>query len=201
MKCPTVKWPCLPAIIPDMGFLETHLNAETMLCSEQMGFDIFHQTVLRYFAFLWHHGPLAHQNMQVTYRATNEMSYTKMILSRTHLNPETVLYPEKMGSQIFHPLVFRYFVFLWHHGPVPQQNMQVTYRATNEMSYSKMTLSPIHSTKHAVSWTHLNPETMLYPEKMRLQIFDRTDFGYLVVLWHHAPVPRQKHASDILSNQ
>ena len=32
-------------------------------------------------------------------------------------------------------------MFWWHQGPVPYQTMQVTYGATNEMSYPKMTLS------------------------------------------------------------
>ena len=42
-------------------------------------------------------------------------------------------------------------IFLWHHGPIPHQNMQVTYRATNELRYTKMTLSPSHYTKYGVS--------------------------------------------------
>ena len=69
MKCPALKCPFLPPIMQNMGFLGTHLNTQTMLYSEKMGFQSFHRTVLRYSVLFWHHGPVPHQILQVTYPA------------------------------------------------------------------------------------------------------------------------------------
>ena len=73
--------------------------------------------------------------------------HTKYRFVGTHLNPETMLYPEKLRFQIFGRRVSRYFVLLWPHGLVPHQNVEVTYQEINDMLCTKMTFSLSRYTK------------------------------------------------------